>query len=340
MKRATSLVLLVVIIMLASACGTTRNFIVDSNPKGALILVQPEGGSVTVQGQYVYCETPMGVTPSPMPVTFIGDNIKVKFTAEKRGYTASTSLATKESGTAILLDLKRIDGVPEEVSFKKEDLSAGTFTLLPPFVEVIIHSGLGKLDKKEYSSEASQKVTTGLNAELAKTCDNGNNQLRLSVMDDTQGKDWSSLTLSLNKYLSKLNAKRLPYYSMPPYLSSNVNGFKTFITGYKKKAKIDSRYLVYMWSKCVTETKGRLAGNFAMAILGGVAKTDAQARGRSFYYDPSAFDPDSGTLVTWYVIDTKTSEVVYINQQVFPDITDADYLKNLAGVVGKFPEGN
>ncbi len=340
MKRAASLVLLVVITMLASACGTTRNFIVDSNPKGALILVQPEGGSVTAQGQYIYSETPMGLTPSPMPVTFIGDHIKVKFTAEKRGYTASTALTTKESGTAIFFDLKRIDGVSDEVTFKKEDLSTGTFTLLPPFVEVIIHSGLGKLDKKEYSPEASQKTTNDLNAELAKTCDNGNNQLRRSVMDDAQGKDWSSLTLSMNKYLSKLNAKRLPYYSVPPYLSSNVDGFKTFINSYKKKAKIDSRYLLYMWSKCVTETKGRLAGNFAMALLGSATKGYSDARGISFYYDPSAFDPDSGTLVTWYVIDTKTSEVVYINQQVFPDITDVDYLKKLASVAGKFPEIN
>jgi hypothetical protein len=340
MSKSASLVLLVVMTMVASACGTTRHFIVDSNPKGALILVQPEEGFVNSGERSIFVETPMGVTPSPLPITFIGDKCKVKFTAEKRGYTASTSLATKESGTVIFLDLKRIAGVPDAVPFKKEDLSTGTFTLLPPYVEVLIHSGLGRVDKKEYSPEVSQKVAHDLNDELAKTCDNGNNQLRRSVMDDAQEKDWSALTVSMNKYLSKLNAKRLSYYSLPPYLNNNVDGFKTFITSYKKKAGIDSRYLVYMWSKCVTETKGRLVGNFAMAILGGVVKTDAQARGHSFYYDPSAFDPDSGTLVTWYVIDTKTSEVVYINQQVFPDITDADYLKNLASVAGKFPESN
>lgn len=332
MRRAVSVGLLILIVMTASACGTTKNFIVNSSPEGALILVKPEGGSVTSRGQYIYKETSMGVTPSPMPITFIGDNIKVTFTAEKRGYSAATSLATKESGTTIFLDLMRIDGVPEEVSFKKEDLSTGTFALLPPFVEVLIHSGLGRLDKKEYSPEVSKKVTDDLNAEIAKTCDS-NSQIRRVVMDKTQDQGWSTLTLEIHKYLSKLNAERLPYYSLPPYLSSNVDGFKTFINSYKKQSPIDSRYLLYMSSKCVTETKGRLIGNFFLSVAG----TTMANTGRGGYYDPSAFNPDSGTLVTWYVIDTKTSEVVYIDQQVFPDITDADYLNKLASAVGKFP---
>ena len=332
MKRAVFLGLLVLITMVVSACGTTRNFIVDSNPKGGLILLQPEGSFVISQGQSIYSETPIGVTPRTTPITFIGDDTKVKFTVEKRGYTSATSLATKESGITILFDLKRIDGVPEEISFKKEDLSTGTFTLLPPFVEVIIHSGLGRLDKKEYSPEVSKKVTDDLTVELTKTCD-GSNKIRRAIMDDTQGKDWSTLTLEMHKYLSNLNAERLPYYSLPPYLNSNVNGFNTFINSYKKQAGIDSRYLLYMSNKCVTETTGRSVGNFVLAVMG-----TATAPANRGYYDPSAFNPDSGTLVTWYVIDTKTSEVVHINQQVFPDITDADYLKKLASVVGKFPE--
>ena len=157
MKRALFLGLLVLITMVASACGTTKNFIVDSNPKGSLILLQPEGGFVLSQDQSIHSVTPMGVTPKTTPITFIGDDTKAKFTVEKRGYTSATSLVTKESDTAIFFDLKRIDGVSEEVSFKKEDLSTGTFTLLPPFVEVIIHSGLGRMDKKEYSPEVSKK---------------------------------------------------------------------------------------------------------------------------------------------------------------------------------------
>ncbi len=332
MKRALFLGLLVLITMVASACGTTKNFIVDSNPKGSLILLQPEGGFVLSQDQSIHSVTPMGVTPKTTPITFIGDDTKAKFTVEKRGYTSATSLVTKESDTAIFFDLKRIDGVSEEVSFKKEDLSTGTFTLLPPFVEVIIHSGLGRMDKKEYSPEVSKKVTDDLTVELTKTCD-GNNKIRRAIMDDTQGKDWSTLTKEMHKYLSNLNAERLPYYSLPPYLNSNVDGLNTFINSYKKQAGIDSRYLLYMSSKCVTETTGRSVGNFVLSVMG--AANETASRG---YYDPAAFNPDSGTLVTWYVIDTKTSEVVYIKQQVFPDITDANYLKKLASVVCKFPE--
>jgi len=337
MKKALALGLLL-ITLLTTGCGTTRQFAVDSNPQGALILLQTESGYVMSQGQFILSasETPMGVTPRTTPITFLNDNTNVKITAEKRGYTSSISLATKESGPAIFLDLKRIDGVNEEVSFKKEDLSTGTFTLMPPFVEVIIHSGLGNMDKKEYSPEVSKKVTDDLTAELAKTCNNGN-QVRLAVMGETQGKDWSLLTAETNKYLSKLKVERLPYYSLPPYLNNNVNGFKTFINSYKNQPGIDSRYLVYMSSKCVSETTGRLVGNVFLAVLGAATQGYSAAAGTAFYYDPAAFNPDSGTLVTWYVIDANTSEVVYITQQMFPDITDADYLKKLAGIAGNFP---
>ena len=42
-------------------------------------------------------------------------------------------------------------------------------------------------------------------------------------------------------------------------------------------------------------------------------------------------------MVFIYVIDAKTSEVVHIEQRVFPDITNADALNALAAAVGKFP---
>jgi len=200
-------------------------------------------------------------------------------------------------------------------------------------VEVHIRSGVGRLDKVELSPEASQKVTEELNVELVNTIGGNNKQIYQAAIDASLKTDWQNLLLNLNKYLLKLGADRLPYYSLPPYVTANVEGFKPFIERFNNQPGNDKPYLLYLWNKCITETTGRQAGNLMLSVLGPVATVAS----RSYVYDPAAFLPNSGTLVVIYVIDAKTSEVVHIEQRVFSDITDGDALRAMASAISKFP---
>jgi len=330
-----TMVLAAFLAIILTACGTTtKNFVMDSNPKGALVVVQPKEGSpsLLVKGDLVMKETPLCETPATVTVRLMSDTTKATLVAEKRGYTSSSYEVNKDSAEAVFFDLKRIDGVPE-ATFKKEDLASGRYSLLPAFVEVHIRSGVGRLDKVELSPEASQKVTEELNAELVNTLGGNNKQIYQAAIDASLKTDWQNLSTNLNKYVLKLNANRLQYYSLPPYITSNVEGFKPFIERFNNQQGNDKPYLLYVWSKCITQTTGRQVGNL---ILSGLAPV-AAAGSYSLVYDPTAFLPNSGTLVVIYVIDAKTSEVVHIEQRVFSDITDGDALRAMASAIGKFP---
>jgi hypothetical protein len=333
-SSGSALALVSLLTIILTACGMTKNLVMDSNPKGALVVVQPIEGSpsLLVKGDLVLKETPLCEAPATVEVRFMSDATKATLIAEKRGYTSSSYEVNKDSAEAVFFDLKRIDGVPE-ATFKKEDLASGRYSLLPAFVEVHIRSGLGRLDKVELSPEASQKVTDELNAELGKTLDGDNKQIYQAAIDASLKTDWRNLSADLNKYVLKLNANRLQYYSLPPYVSANVEGFKPFIERFNDQPGNDKPYLLYVWSRCITETTGRQVGNVMLSVLGPVVAV----ANPSYVYDPTAFLPNSGTLVVIYVIDAKTSEVVHIEPRVFSDITDGDALRAMASAIGKFP---
>jgi hypothetical protein len=334
-KKGLMSVLAAFLLISLTACGTTvKNYTIDSNPKGALVVAQPQEGhaSILVNGSLVQRETNLCETPSKVSARLMSDTAKVTLTAEKRGYMSSTYELNKDSAEAIFFDLKKIDGVPA-ATFKKEDMASGRFFLLPAYVEVTIQSGLGRVVKFEQSPDDSRKVMEELNAALIKNISGTNKQIHQALIDGSMKTDWQNLSLNLNKYLLKLNPNRLQHYSLPPYVTANVEGFKPFIERYGNQPGNEKPYLVYVWNRCITETKGRQIGNL---LLSGVGPA-VSAVSRSYLYDPAAFLPNTATLVFIYVIDAKTSEVVHIEQRVFPDITNIDALNALAGAMGKFP---
>ncbi|MBI5656933.1 MAG: hypothetical protein HZC44_09005 [Geobacter sp.] len=336
--NASALVVAGSLTMLLSACGTTKNFAVDSNPKGALVVAKAKEGYPIVKGATVYKDTPLCETPTTLPITFMADTTKATLIAEKRGYTSASYDLDKTSAETVHFALQKIDGVPE-ATFKKEDLSSAQFTLLPLYVEVHVRSGVGRLDSLDLSPEASQKATDELTAELLKSLAGNSSHIHPAAIDAPLKTDWQALTPDFNKYVLKLDSNRLPYYSLPPYITANVEGFKPFLGRLADQPGNDRPYLLYVWSKCITETAGRQVGNVLFSILGAATAGYSTAAGTGFQhiYDPSAFAPDSGTLVMMCVIDTKTSEVVHIEQRVFPDITDEDALKAMASAIGAFP---
>lgn len=324
--------------MLLAGCGTKKQFAIDSNPRGALIVGSSRSGfGTTANGQYLFSEAPLGETPKDVTVNFSEDTDTVQVSIEKRGYEVASSVLDLNSTSNFSVDLKRITGVSEKV-FTKEELASGTYAMLQPFVEVHIHSGVGRLDKTEYSAPASQMITEGMTNEVAKVVNGTNKQLSRAVLDETLLKDWREMSAELNAYLLKLNENRLAYYSLPPLVNAQVKGFQPFLEKLAQQGNT-APHLVYVWNKCVSETTGRKVGNVMLAILGGVAQGGGAAMGMAFYYDPTAFNPDSGTLTVVFVIDAKTSEVVHMERRVYPDIMHEAALKRVATILGKFPQG-
>jgi len=313
-----------------TACGTSKSYVMDSNPKGALII---QHDKPVIEESFILNVMYRGETPTQADVRFFGSIDTYYFTAEKRGYAPSIQKVTKESDLAtITFNMNRIEGVPTEI-FKKENLLSGKFVLLPTDVEVIIHSGIGRMDKKEYSLEISKKVTGDLNGALARAFNNSQSK-QVSVSTGSLEKDWEALSGNVKTYLLKLNYKRLNYYSLPPYINSKVPAFKSFSETAKGQTGSDPSYLIYIWARCISETKGRKIGNI---FVGTAAAARASIR-PAFYYDPSAFNPDSGTMAVIYVIDANTSEVLYIEPRDFGyDITDPDDLNKVADILSKFP---
>lgn len=312
-------------------CGTTRNFAIQSIPEGALIIKHDEKEvDESSKWSVEYC----GETPVEKKVTFIGDR-EYYFTAEKRGYKAATQPVSKDAETAISFNLEKIDGVPEKI-FEKDNLQSGSFVILPPDLEVIIHSGIGRMDKMEKSSEKSKVVSEQFYSEFIKAIDQNNNkQIRhLAIFEESIKNDWEKFSSELNDYILKLSIERLNYYSSPPFITAKVEAFETLIDRIKEEVESDNTYLLYIWGKCISETKGRKAGNIIFSILG----PTVAAANPSAIYDPAAFGSSTGTTIVLFVIDAKTSEVLFIEPRYLNyDITDFDSLLKAVSIISRFP---
>lgn len=336
--------IVVSMVFLCSACFTTKEFSIDSNPKGGLVIQHdneeldqfsgpPPDGSLSFWKGW---SLEICKSPCKAKITFFSD--AYFYTVLKRGYTSETQAVTKDSNLFLSFNLKRIEGVSEEI-FNKERLSSGTYTLLPVDVEVHIHSGVGNLEKIKLSPDRSEKVSEELYNEIAKVLGT-NSEQRIKcpeALSEPSKSSWENVRTGLKKYVSKLSSTRLNYYSYPPYIKTQVEGFKNFSGKLNKQAGGDSPYLLYVGGKCISETTGRKVGSIAVVLLGAAAQGAAMAMHTYTYIPMYEYNPDSGTLIVLYVIDAKTSEVLYIEQRFFPDITNANALHEAAATLSLFP---
>lgn len=333
LRKPDDLVMLLLLLaVFLGGCGTTKVFTVDTNPKGSLVTTKQIPKDESDILAKIYGTKYHGESPSKAQIIFLeGDRFSV--TAEKRGYEPASIEVNKDSEIALSFELKRIQGVSEE-PFRRESLETGSFTLLPVFAEVSVRSGVGRTGSREYSAELSKKIADSLNAELTNLLRDGKKPMRRPCQQEEKySREWSVCTRELNEYLFTLDPARLAYYGMPPFVKGKVAGFEQLVDRLEQIGT-KNPYLLYVHAKCITETTGRKVGNFFASILGaGMAGTGSMP-----YYDPTAFNPDSGTLVTLYVLDSKTTEVLHIEQRVFDDITDEEYLKAMAANIGAFPK--
>jgi hypothetical protein len=328
MKKATIILAVLAAALMIGGCGTVKKVNIESNPSKALV-ISHENEKVDDSFFINYYDP----TPGQYRFNFWGKNSKVYVTAEKRGYKAETREVTKDSGTALSFNLERIEGVPEKV-FDEENLKTGTFYLLPTDVEVLIHTGAGRLGKQKFSAEMSKTVSDNFFAALQDAVQSNEHMKLPTSPDDPVIEKWGTISEPLNKYLKTLKVKRLKFYSTPPYIDKKVEGFSKFRENLNGQNGSEVPYLLYIWSKCISETKGRKTANLLLGVLGGAMS----GINPTFIYDPSAFNPTSGTLVVLYVIDAATSEVLYIEPRYFRvDISKEKHLKKVADLIGLFP---
>ena len=89
-----------------NACGITKNFVIDSNPKGALVVIQPqENGSAFVDGKAIFRETPHKETPATASIWFVDETKTVRLVEEKLGYSTQSQLVSKDLSTGVMFDL-------------------------------------------------------------------------------------------------------------------------------------------------------------------------------------------------------------------------------------------
>ncbi len=282
-----------------------------------------------------------GETPTRKTLAFIGKKDKQYFVAMKRGYQPDTISITKESSTDIYFKLKSIDGI-HTPPFNPNLLKNADFYFLPVTVKVILHKGVGNLDKYVPSEELSKDVTAGLNRDLIQAQHRDNlNIISLSEMKDPA--EWMEISEKLEKYLLSLNPSLLPFYGEPATVM-NVLTEKDAIDKYIKtdsKQAGNRQYLVYIWCKSIKSTTGRVIGNIATGVAAGAV----QGFETSVYgvpltpYDPEAFNIDNSSLYMAYFIDPGNGEVLYVKQQVVPyKITKPEKIKEFGKVLLAIPD--
>lgn len=329
MKKSTLLLVLVLAAGFIGGCGTVKRVSIESNPQNALIMTHEKEN--VDDSFFVDYRDP---TPGEYRVNIWGKEKKVYVTAEKRGYKASTQVVTKETGPRLSFDLERIEGVPEKV-FEKENLAAGTFGLLPVDIEVLIYSGAGNVGKKKFSAEKSGAVTDTLFTSLLEVFKENDRVRQVIAPGVPLMEEWGRVSGPLKDFVTGLNIRRLGYYGLPPLIDEKVEAFGDFRGKLVGEGDGNPPYLLYIWGKCVSETKGRKAANLILGVLGGAMSGIYPY----MLYDPSAFEPRSGTLVVFYVIDAVTSEVLYIEPRYFrADISKAKGMEAVVGNLSRFPD--
>lgn len=309
-----------------SGCFTNKNFMINSEPEGALVIRHHKEN---IDDPLSFKKF-IGETPAKDKITFIGSDDRSYYTLEKRGYRGVTESVTEQSQEAIAVKLERIDGIPETL-FDRQNLKNSKLYLLPVRFDIVLHGGVGAIDRYKVSPKLSEDISSRFYQSLL----SANHIVKVPFNDKLQ-KDWDASSDDINAFLLKINSKRLQYYAYPPFISKKVPGFNA---GESVKDEDGKVYLLYVYGKCVKPSGGRIAGNAALNVASGAVEGYHAAQGRSYTSDSSSFSLDSNTLVSIYVIDPDTSEVLTAETVVYPmDITDPKAFEMIKLSVCRFPD--
>ncbi len=308
MKKNAFLILFAGIILF-SGCST-RKFAISSVPNDALISVTSKLDSAGKWGTLYF------KNPTEAQITFVGKNDAHRIRVDRRGYYPESKVVTRDSALKIDFNMRRIDNTTDQI-YDTSGLYKATYLFLPPEIDVTIRSGLGNMIKLKHSDELTKQASDSIN----KLMKNGNHSNNIAILS-TSEKDtlWKEISTKLNDYLMKLNGAKLRYYSYPAEVGSIIQQ-DTILIGQLKSTcnNYSNPYLIFTSLKCIKESTGRIIGNMGLAIAGGAVDGYNRAMYGTYTstYDPNAFTLDTGTKIVYFVLDSKTFEVVKIDQNYY-----------------------
>jgi hypothetical protein len=313
---------------LFTGCATTLKCSIQSNPPDALIL--QHNTECLDSTSFAECK---GITPSNTTISFFLGQKKSFITVEKRGYRERTMEVTKTSDTVLSFQLERIDSVPETL-FDRTKLQTAKFLLLPVTAEIHYLKGVGSFSNIEYQPEESYKKSVMLQAYVKQVFDNTHKAVSLvaAMADSIKAAYTKNIADGLKGYMRDLEPKRLAYYSYPPQVSGRIGEFSPFAAAIRSLPQMDSVYFLYVWSKSVSETGGRVLANAGVNILGAISSA------LSGTASPTISNTEPVTDLTVAVIDPHSLEVVSLEKRRFSlELNKDESVEKLARTMQNFP---
>lgn len=313
-KNIAAIVVILAMQLIIQACSS-KNFVVRSVPDGSMVLVGRR------PNLYGFPDDICGISPINKKMIFAGKKDQYYIKAINRGYEPDSVLINKDSNPEIILNLRKMESFSEnqnpDYSLKDSD-----FYLLPVNTNIIIHKGVGNLDKYVRSDELSKAISDSLDTKLKTVrLSDRVNYISNSLFPDLSG--WQRSSDSLSSFLLKLKAELLLYYPLPPSIpEKDLNTMTSLIETWRLSPMKDTTHklLVYIWCKSIEPTKGRVVGNIATNIASGaVHGYESAAYGHSLTpYDPQAFALDYSTIWMVFLIEPEKGRIINISQHTVP----------------------
>lgn len=321
-------VLMSLVVGLSVACGTTREFTVDSRPAGALIIEHyeeqlDEDGLLETDGE----------TPGTARMVFFDESPRY-LTVQRRGYEPATVRVDRGSPETVSLTLDRIPEISDEPPDRESALDSD-FVLLPVDVELQMRTGVGALGHLEPAPLAAARLSEELRDALESRLGAGRGRMRPAWTDGPEVLDgWDGINGGLHDVLRKLRLDMIPYLPRPPLLDP-VEGFAE-MREMVRPEEVPPSHLLYVWCRAVSETKSRKIGNVVSMLAGGVV--EGYNPSYASVSNPAVFTPSSGAVLLFYVIDAATSEVVtLVPYPIHGDLTHDDAVGQVAELIARFP---
>ncbi|MBK7712388.1 MAG: hypothetical protein IPJ37_16580 [Bacteroidales bacterium] len=334
-NRFAAIIIIPALLLIIQACSS-RNFTVRSIPVGSMILMSRSPNIYGLPDEIC------GISPVNKKMIFAGKKDQYYFKAINQGYEPDSVLINKDSKSEIELNLRKMESF-SEIQKPVYSLKEADFCLLPVNTNIIIHKGVGNLDKYVHSDELSKAYSDSLDTKLKTMLVSG--QMKYISNDNFSDiSAWQRSSDSLSIFLLKLKSELLPYYPLPPAIpEKDLRLLTSLPDSYHLSPLKDTtdRLFVFLWCKSIEPTKGRVVGNIATSLASGAVQGyETASYGHAITtYNPQAFAIDNSTIWMVFVIEPQSGRILHISQHTLPyEITKPANLKKLTDNIVTIPQ--
>lgn len=325
----------VLTIALASAlvaCGTSKEFLVESAPSGALV-IEHDQETIDTSTQVKY----HGETPVKAKLHFHDASTTKSITLEKRGYGASRLVLDQTANPKVSVSLKPLPFDRPE-ALPVESIRALPLTLLPVSIDVMVQRLNG-----EAIEESDAVVAARLSEAVTEAVARAVPGVRVNLKDESPSNAFPMVAREIRQVLFMHAPERIRYYGKPLRLDAVINDYASAIRQLKASSDGDApRYYLYVSAFAKSESHAVTGQRVARDVLGflaevmlgvlqervkvSMAKSGGDPR-RTYWPDTRVWSKDPLFLYDWVgtigfvaVIDSTTSEVIYYNRHILSDV--------------------